>query len=539
MTDYDVVTIGSGFGGAITSCRLAEAGYKVLILERGRNWQKADYPRQLEDAWVWSQSQPERFNGWIDFRVFQKMAVIQGAAVGGGSQIYSGISVDASPDLLEQGWPPEITFEELKPHYQQVGAMLNLHKIPENQFPERTQLLQEAAEKAGFGANFEPLDLAISFNQKWHYGLDDPFDEKHSEEITNAQGLTQGTCIHLGTCNIGCQVRAKNTLDLNYIPRAKENGAELRALHVVRLIEPLDDGSGYRVYFDQIDQEQLNPGQVTARIVIVAAGSLGSTELMLRCRDEYRTLPNLSQVLGRGWSGNGDVISTAFYPNRLLHPGQGPTTTAAVNFLGPNNQNGNHFFIEDAGFPNVLRLYLEQIGQDPKANIFIKSLLSTLQLSLQHSRVHNLGDLELIDHIMPWFAQGRDAADGQLYLRKKWLVFGQRILDLKWDISQSAGVINAIKNMHEMLTARTGGNFMEPFYWTFNQYLVTTHPLGGCPMGQSHDEGVVNHKGEVFAYKNLYIADGAIIPKAIGANPSKTIAALAERIAKIIIDEKR
>ena len=107
-TEYDAIIIGSGFGGAVTACRLAEAGYKVLILERGRRWEVEDYPRRPGDAWSWSEEHPEWENGWIDFRVYRKMAIIQGAAVGGGSHIYSGITVNAKSDQFDEGWPPEI-----------------------------------------------------------------------------------------------------------------------------------------------------------------------------------------------------------------------------------------------------------------------------------------------------------------------------------------------------------------------------------------------------------------------------------------------
>ena len=115
--DFDVIVIGSGFGGAISGCRLAEAGYKVLILERGRRWDKTTYPRGEGDPWLWNEDHPEKENGWIDFRVFPHMSVAQGAAVGGGSLIYANISCEAPKDTFDKGWPKEITYSDLKPHY--------------------------------------------------------------------------------------------------------------------------------------------------------------------------------------------------------------------------------------------------------------------------------------------------------------------------------------------------------------------------------------------------------------------------------------
>ncbi len=118
---FDAIVIGSGFGGAITACRLAEAGYKVLILERGRRWDKTTYPRRAEDPWIWSHDCPERENGWIDLRVFDHISVAQGAAVGGGSLIYANISCEAPPHVFEVStWPQEITHAEV--HERPAGA---------------------------------------------------------------------------------------------------------------------------------------------------------------------------------------------------------------------------------------------------------------------------------------------------------------------------------------------------------------------------------------------------------------------------------
>lgn len=526
---FDVVVIGSGFGGAVTACRLAEAGYRVLILERGRRWEVEDYPRKPGDAWVWDQEHPEKRNGWLDLRVFPNMAVAQGAAVGGGSLIYANASLEAKPDLFQQGWPPEITYDELKPYYDKVGEMLRIQKVPQNQWPERTKLVKEAAEKTGFDDRFRLLDQAVSFDENWSYDLEDPHNVEHSKKFINPQGQEQGTCVHLGNCDIGCDVKAKNTLDLTYIPWAEKHHAEVRPLHLVRFITP--ESGGYRVYFDRIEGGQLNPGSVSGRIVIVAAGSLGSTELLLRCRDQYKTLPKLSLFLGRNWSSNGDFLTPAFHVGRRVSPTRGPTISSAIDFLGENRWQGQHFFIEDGGFPDILGSYLEEKAKRSARGLHAQALLETIQ--------HILRQRDPLQSTMPWFAQGRDAADGLLYLRRRWWLFGKRVLQLKWDIEKSQITIDAIVEMHKKLARATGGEPFVPPTWTLARDLVTPHPLGGCNMGITTTSGVVDHRGEVFGYPNLYVADGAIVPEAIGLNPSKTIAALAERIAALIVAERR
>ena len=521
--DFDVIVIGSGFGGAVTAARLAEKGMSVCILERGRRWDPKDYPRNPGDAWWWSSDEPQQHNGWIDVRFFDDMAIAQGSGVGGGSLIYANVFVEAKPFVFEEGWPDEISYDVLKPYYDRVGEMLNVQELPENQVTERTKLMKEGAESIGAGDRFRMLPLAVTFNQEWNYNLDDPFDEKHSNQFVNKQGITQGTCIHCGNCDIGCQVRAKNTLDVNYIPLAERHNADVRPLHIARKITPLTEG--YRVHYDHIDSEnqELIPGSLNARKVILAAGSLGSTELLLRCKEEYDTLPNVSDQLGVGWSSNGDFLTPALYKNRdkELKPTRGPTISSAIDFLD-GSEDGERFFVEDGGFPDVLANALEDFSGASKFGLFMSALA-------EQAREHNL-----TDNIMPWFGQGIDASDGQLKLTRSWLPPFRKKIDLDWDIDASEKKVQALVDMHKKLSAATGGDDMVPPTWKYAKDLITPHPLGGCRMANSAAEGVVDHKGEVFGYPGLYVADSAIIPKAIGLNPTRTIAALAERIAEFI-----
>ncbi|MBS1815041.1 MAG: GMC family oxidoreductase [Acidobacteria bacterium] len=529
---YDVVVIGSGFGGAITGCRLAEAGYKVLILERGRRWDKTNYPRQPQDNWIWDSNCPEKKNGWMEIHAFRHMAVAQGSAVGGGSLIYANISCEAPQDTFNKGWPAEITYAELKPHYDTVAAFMNVQKVPVNQWPIRTKLMQEGATAVGAADRFKPLELAVSFDPAWNYDLINPKDPGHSKTFTNAQGVEQGTCVHLGNCDIGCEVDARNTLDRNYIPWAEKHGAEVRPLHLVTNIEPVT--GGYRVHFDRLDTvtRTRTQGSEDARIVIVAASSLGSTELLLRCRNLSKTLPNISPFLGRDWSSNGDFLTPAFYNDRDILPSTGPTITCAIDFLD-RSQSGESFWIEDGGFPNLLGNYVAALKAGGNAeNLWAKLLIDSFGHMLRN------GGGESFRNVMPWFAQGVDAANGTLNLHNNVLT-GTHTLNLDWEIERSRPTMDAIVAMHQRLSASTGGSPVVPPTWSMLHYLITPHPLGGCCMGTSMADGVVNHAGEVFGYRNLYVADAAIIPEALGVNPTRTIGALAERIAAIIVSEAR
>lgn len=521
-TGWDAIVIGSGFGGAVTACRLAEANRRVLVLERGRRWETKDYPRNPDHAWIWSQDRPEKRNGWIDARFWRGMWVAQGAGVGGGSLIYASVFIEAKPECFATGWPAEITYDELKPYYDRAGAMLTVQKLPDTQFTERCKLMRDAAQALGYGDRFGPVELAVRFDPNWHYGLPDPFSDRNSTRWMNDQGREQGTCVHCGNCDIGCQVRAKNTLDLNYIAQAENRGAEVRPLHLAYNISR--DGGRYLVHFNRIENGRLVPGCESAESVIVAAGSLGSTELLLRARDQYRTLPDISPFLGRNWSANGDFVTLARYRDRCVSPTQGPTISSAIDLLD-GAVGGHQFFVEDGGFPNLPRNYLRSRAKSTKwrHQVIAKCIKRLVSAD------------DWFGGVMPWFGQAVDAADGRLYLGRAWTAPWRRKLKLDWDVARSKPTVDAFVEMHKRLAAATGGKAFVPPTWTWLKLLVTPHALGGCAMGVTPCDGVVNHKGEVFGYPGLYVADGAIIPRAIGLNPSRTIAALAERNSALMV----
>ena len=522
---FDAIVIGSGFGGAIMACRMAEAGMSVLVLERGRRWNKNTFPRQPNDAWRWSHEEPERHNGWIDLRVFKNsfvsnMAVAQGAGVGGGSLIYANISCEAPESAFASGWPAAISFALLKPHYDRVADMMDVRPLPEGQATDRFKLVKDAATAAGFSDRFTPLPLAVNFDPDWTYAKDFERGEAASVVKPNKHGAEQGTCVHLGTCDIGCAVNARNTLDLNYLFVAEtRHHADIRPLHLVDRIEPRA-GGGYDVHFDRLENNQKIPGVESGRIVIVAAGSLASTELLLRNRDVHHTLPNLSAALGHNWSSNGDFLTPTLYPKRDVNPSRGPTITASIDFED-GSVDGERFWIQDGGFPNLLLAYLDKKADDPSLGFKERTLLQAFKGLAQIA--------DPAEHLMPWFAQGVDAGDGTLSLTPD----GR--LQMDWDATKSARVINSIIAMHKRLAAKTGGIPLVPPTWSLFKDLVTPHPLGGCGMGETTATGVVDADGKVFGHPGLYVADGAIVPRALGVNPTRTIAALAEHIAAGIV----
>ncbi len=519
--DFDAIVIGSGFGGAIAACRLAERGYRVLVLERGRRWDKASYPRHPGDAWLWNGENPEQENGWMEFRAFPYMSVASGVAVGGGSLISANISSEASPAAFASGWPQEITYHELKPYSDAVARFMNVQPVPRTHWAHRTW--SGVAGVPG-GARRRPLELAIAFDREFsvsHSGDGaDPLMARQSRRFINAQGVEQGTCVHLGECEIGCDSDAKNTLDRNYIPWAEKHGAEVRALHLVSSIEPVE--GGYRVDFDRIQDGRRLPGRQTARIVLVAAGSLGSTELLLRCRDLYRTLPALSAALGSGWNSNGDFLPPYL---RAHEPASRAVGASADIDFSDHRCQSRAYWVAEGGPSNRLGGYACQCDKRATRNEAARLFLDSFRKLMR-------GD-QLAQNLIPWFGSRGDAGRGSLRLEQRSST-GTWALRLDWDGDRTRDSAATILEMHAKLAEENDGRPLLPGAWSQATSMMTPQPLGGCNMAETGDGGVVDHCGEAFGYRNLFVVDGAIVPVALGANPSRTIGALAERCAALL-----
>lgn len=530
---YDVVIIGSGFGGAIMGCRLAEAGYSVCILERGKYYKKGDFPREFDNARDWFWNRKLDFNGFIDFRFDNDIAVLISSGVGGGSLIYANVHVRAPENTFNQGWPAGINRDVLEPYYDKVAKMLNISPLPEDKKLPKTEAMREVVNDIGKGDYWDKLDLAIYWGEE---GVE-KFDPYNLDIDTVQTG-----CQYCGECVIGCNYHSKNTLDLNYIPVAVKNGAEVFPLHEVNKIEPEDEG--YSVFYRNLDKNI--EGIVFGKKVIVAAGSLGSTELLLRCKNQYKTLPKLSERLGCNFSGNGDFLAAALNTKGKfadLQCRNGPTITSFIKYSDKSPE----FYLEEGGIPlDELVYVLGALRPDSDySKKFKYSILRLIFPRFAFKRHSKKLFTEKVDEeveppsdIMLFLAMGRDAANGKIRLKRLLpLPFFPRELDIRWRNEQSMNLFNKITKEQSKVAEKFEGEQVLSPLWRFREQLTTVHPLGGCPMGDSPDIGVVNQYGEVFGYPNLYVVDGSIIPTAIGPNPAMTISALAERIAEWFIEK--
>jgi cholesterol oxidase len=517
-SSYDVVVVGSGFGGGVAACRLAEAGKSVCVLERGRRFGRDDFidnPLQAPSLLFHERLNP---NGLFDVRVMRDVTVITAAGVGGGSLVYANVQLRAPADVFDDGWPAAITRAELDPWYDRTEDALD--PVPTPPLPDLDKVRAFAAMGRHANKEADLLPIAVHFGAARRH----PFS-----------GVEQEGCQNLGRCDLGCPIHAKNTVDITYVARAEAHGAEVFPAHDVRELRPPASAGGlWTVGFRDLGRGRT--GTVQARAVVLAAGTLGSTRLLLRNR---KRLPGLSPALGSRFSGNGDALGMAFDPGapdvRNAHNEHGPVMTSKLDYTADRR-----LIVADGGLPANFDVLLDVARG---VNV-IKGWRRTL-LRLAHALTHiGLSDQRVkprdvdlherrpdTDAII-FLMIGRDAADGQMRLTP---LFHR--LDIRWSRAGSAQLFADLERTASELAQAADAT---PFYALDGGVLdtfATVHPLGGCPMADDPSLGVVDDVGRVHGHPGLLVLDGSIIPTALGVNPSKTIAAVAERGAHRLVEE--
>lgn len=518
LNRFDTVVIGSGFGGAVVAARLAEAGRSVCVLERGRRFEPHQFPRTFgisAGEAVWDE---QRSYGLLEYRVFRRIDVINGVGVGGGSLHYFNVSLRA-PDAIFQRpeWPAGIDGGSMGAYYDRVEDMITPSPlVPPAGFvmPRRTEAFMAAARAAGYDPELVPLAI--------HTGP----TRAHPHT-----GVVQQPCTMTSDCLLGCRPRSKNSLDVTYLPAGERHGLEIRPLHVVEAIER--SGQAWSVKARVLDPE--HPGTtlervaLTAERVVVAAGSVGSTELLLRCRDTAGTLPRLPSPLGQRFSANGDMLFAGTKDcAQVIDPTTGPSITAGA-FV--HREGSPHLVqIQDLSYPPALTGLFDGALPIRSRLAAIGATASGYVRAAVRGQPFAAGSVfagSPVPHFLPYLGMGTDAADGRYRIDP-----GGR-LRLDWDPAASAGMYEEMEQALGRLSSALGGSYVPSLPWRrpFRR-LLTAHPLGGCVMGDSPLTSVVDHRGEVWDHPGLFVCDGAMVPGPLAVNPSLTIAALAERCAQ-------
>ena len=581
---FDAVIIGSGFGGSVMAYRLAEAGLRVCLLERGKAFPPHSFPRTPyklhSNFWDPSDGLYGMYNVWS----FKGSGAVVSSGLGGGSLIYANIIIRKdekwfiTEDLNNGGYEDWVVKRaDLEPHYDRVEKMLNIQKYPESYYKKtpKTLAMIEAADKIkqkhpDTDLKWMPLNLAVSFRQK-RVGDPDESDEVNNpavigepiiEERQNYHKKTRYTCILCGECDFGCNTGSKNTLDYTYITAAQYENAKINPLCEVKSFAPNGDGKGYTVTYikhdpdkwggekvDTGDPQLFPPQTITCDRLIISAGTFGSPYLLFKNLPKF---PNLSKKLGTRFGVNGDLLSFVIKSTtekngktvpRVLDPNFGPVITGAIRLgdtLDGLGEQGRGFYIEDGGHPYLTSWGAELTGfysllrrTAHFAKLFVKYRIGIGQDKELDSAIADLmGDGTISKSSIPMLAMGRDVPNGVM-------TYDGKHLDCDWNRKESKKYFDrvqwVVKNIADALNARY---MVSPSYQYFKQVL-TAHPLGGCPMGRDKNEGVVDSYGEVFDYPGLYVVDGSIMPGPVGPNPSMTIAAISDRAAEHIIEQQK
>lgn len=489
---WDAIVVGSGFGGAVAAARLAERGLQVLILERGPWWGPAgadqaetvrrEFPRGARLPKLLRNVRRPRHRGrgeWLanvdglfEIHDFSDLTVFTGSGVGGGSLVYTNMQVQPSADYFA-AWPAELRGGEMDVYYDRVRQMLR--PAPQMSETAKLSLFRQAAN----GQKIVLPDLAIAQG-----------DPERPRALLNTAGVEQQTCNHCGECIIGCNHKAKTTLDLTYIPWALKHGACLQPLAEVQRLEV--SGEGYQIYFQDHIDGYLRSAK--ARRVYLAAGTLNSLRLLLRAKHRDRTLPSLSTQLGQRFCGNGDMGTLILGARAGKADTRGPSVGGYVAY---QDVAGYSHLVAEGGLP----------GMAFPANFLYKPLLDRSYFLLAMGRDQPSGVVSLV-------GGGIDVAYGRGHSQARYDAIESASLAL----AQGYRARKVLANMPH----GAGSN-----------RLASVHPTGGAAAADSAATGVVDHGGQVFGYRGLYVVDGSVYPAPPGIPPSMTIAAFAERVAAL------
>jgi len=514
MFDYDFVIVGSGFGGSAAGLRLVEKGYRVLMLEKGREFSAADLPRSNWNLRRWMWLPLLGLRGIFQLTIFRHMTVMSGVGVGGGSLTY-GAALPVPPRaFFEAGnWQGLADWcAELAPHYAAARRMLGV--TPAKFAGQFDQALAEVARRRGESDQFSANEVGIYFGAPGKR-VPDPY--------FGGEGPERSGCIGCGGCMLGCPFGAKNTLDKNYLHLARARGLELESETEVSAVRALD-GGGYRVEARQGRGLRRRARSVTARHVVLAAGVLGTIRLLLRMRADPRGLPRLSEHVGRHVRTNSESFIGVVSRKRDADMSSG-VAIGSIYHCAPNEhvqpvryRSGSGFF-RLLMFPHVPGLH----AAERLARLLTIFVLHPLQILRAFTAWNMARKMAILMYMR--------TEEGTLRFESAW--HGGLTTRREEGSPPVASFPAATRLANEMCDVLDG--FPMAFIQeTLFNIPTTAHVLGGAVMGRDVGSGVIDADQRVFGYDGLFVMDGSAVSSNPGVNPSLTITAMAERaLAKI------
>jgi len=516
MADYDYIIIGSGFGGSVSALRLSEKGYKVLVIEKGKWFNKpTDFPKTNWNLKKFLWYPKLGLKGMMQLQFYRHVAVLSGVAVGGGSIVYANtLPIPRSPFFNSGEWNGLANWEEeLQPFYHEAKRMLgaNLHPY----MSRSDKAMQELAKQLGDEQKFEKADVAVYFGEP-NKTVDDPYFD--------GKGPSRTGCNLCGACMLGCPNNAKNTLDKNYLYLAQQLGAEILAETEVVDVVPrnIDGSTGYDVYVKNSIKRFAKKKKIGAKGVIFSGGVMGTLPLLLSLKQT--SLPHLSDTLGQGVRTNSESLIgvTTFDKNTSFSEG------IAIGSIVHVDENRHVEPVKYSPGSGFWRIFMAPMvtGKTMIGRAF-NMLKDWVKYPLANLKVFFVDDWSKRTHILLYM----ESIDSTLRVKRTF--WGGLKTSLEKGPAPTAFNAKA-QDIARKTEGIINGKAMVMSTESLLGIPTTAHILGGACMGKDATTGVIDAQNRVFNYQNMMVCDGSMISANPGVNPSLSITAITERAMSLM-----
>jgi cholesterol oxidase len=519
--DCDYLIIGSGFGGSVSALRLVEKGYKVLMLEQGRRMGPDDLPKTNWNLKRFFWMPVLGFRGLFKMTFFRHLTALSGVGVGGGSRVYCNTMPVPRDDFFQAAsWSHMAPWkDELAPHYATAQKMLG---VTDNRICKDAEKTLEAVAKArGQLESYGVTPIAVYLGEPGETAPDPYFD---------GQGPERTGCTGCGGCMLGCQHGAKNSLDQNYLYLAEARGLRLEADTKVTLVQPLE-GGGYQVTAKQGRSIWTRKTvSFTARNVVFSGGVLGTVPLLLKLKERDDALPALSDRLGHAVRTNSEALIAVTTQRRDIDLSEGVSIGAIL-------QTDFHSHVELVRYPAKSGFSRLLMAPHVPGRGMLRRLGRTIGKTFRHPwrclKTIFVPDWAKYTTII-LFMRTLDSTL-QLTLGRAWTtLFCRGMVSARETGEAPRASIPEATEIAEQIAEEIDGFPASLINETVLDIPTTAHILGGCCIGRTADEGVIDLKHQVHGYSGLYVVDGSAISANPGVNPSLTITALAERAMSFV-----
>ena len=510
-TDFDVVVIGSGFGGSVAALRLTEKGYKVAVLEAGRRFADKDFPKTSWRLSKFLYLPRLGLRGIQRIHVLPDVLVLAGAGVGGGSLVYANtLYKPPASYFADKQWNQITDWDsELSPWYDQASRMLGVTSNP--YFSPSDEAMKEVADQMGVGHTFKLAPLGVYFGDGNGVKSKDPF--------FGGVGPDRNGCLQCGGCMTGCRHNAKNTLPKNYLGLAEKAGAKVFPEHTVIKVEQLSDSS-WQVTARKSSAWFGGKRKFISSQVVVAAGTFNTQKLMHKMKSDG-VLPKISDALGKLSRTNSEALTGTIMPKGGTDYSKGSAITSSF-FPDDHTHVEPVRYGKGSNFMGLLQTVMTD-GTDIKKRRkqWLKQIITKPSLLMKIMDVRKWSERTVVALIM-------QNVESSITVKGKRGLLGWRLTSENDSDQPNATYIPAANEVARRIAENKGG-IAGGHIGDLVNAPFTAHFVGGCVIGATSNDGVIDPYHRVWNYPTMHIVDGASVTANLGVNPSLTITAQAER----------